>query len=430
MLNTRALSAQIIYAVLDEQKSLTACLAQLPKDLSASQKGQIQDFCYGCLRQFPKLNRLINQLCHTKLKPELNQLRYLLAVGIYQLLDEKAAEHAAIDETVEASKQMGLYAFTNMINAILREFQRVRETLALDNPQDVQATHPNWLVKQLKQAYPKGFKKIIAANLQQAPMWLRINQQQYADAQSYYALLQQAEINFVADKKNPHSIKLETPIAVDKLPNFFDGACTVQDAAAQNAARLLQPQDGERILDACAAPGGKTTHILELAPKAQVDALDIEVERLERVDQNLERLNQQAHVIAGDASEPQQWWDGILYDRILLDAPCSATGVIRRHPDILYLRREDDIQQLAQLQHKILKQMWQILKPGGTLVYATCSVLPQENKQQISQFLAQTSDAELQSIFASDTPADPGWQILPNQQNMDGFYYAVLKKQA
>ncbi len=429
-LNTRAISAQIIFAVLDKQQSLGQCFDQYTQDLNPSQKGQVQDFVYGVLRHYSQFNYCINQLTHTKIKPEFNLIRYLIAIGIYQLEQDRVADHAAVGETVEACKQLDYEGFSSLVNALLRSYQREQDNLAEKlkaAPAQITSAHPDWLLRRLKKAYPKGWKKVIKQNLAKPPFWLRINQN-HQSAENYKQQLKEAEINFTADAKQAETILLEQAIAVDALPGFFEGSCSVQDKAAQQAARLLDVKSGDRILDACAAPGGKTAHMLETCPDIDCEALDIDETRLSRVSQTMQRLALNCKTLLGDASK-QDWWNGQAYDRILLDAPCSATGVIRRHPDILYLRHDQDIEALSQLQQKILINMWSMLKPGGTLLYATCSVLPEENKQQIKQFLKTHSDAKLDPIFDNESVDDPGWQILPGVQNMDGFYYARLIKQ-
>lgn len=429
-MNTRAISARILEAVIDKKKSLSQALDDYTSELNPSQKGQVQDFCYGVLRNYSQYNFIINKLTDTKIKPQLNIVRFLIAIGLYQLDQDRVAEHAAIGETVEACKQLDLFKFTSLVNALLRSYQRQYEDLqdiVNHASEQVKSNHPDWFLRRLKQAYPKGWKKIVKQNKQKPPFWLRINEQ-VQSAEAFKQALTEAEIEFEADKKIPTCILLTKPVPVSTLPNFELGSCSVQDRAAQQAAALVEPTAGERILDCCAAPGGKTAHLFEVCPDISVDALDIDEKRLERVKQNMQRLNFSCTPIVGDASDPQQWWDGLLYDKILLDAPCSATGVIRRHPDILFLRRDEDIVALAELQQKILIKMWSLLKPGGTLVYATCSVLPEENKNQIIEFLKQQADAKLVKIFDSETNEDPGWQILPGGQNMDGFYYAKLQK--
>lgn len=429
MKNTRAIAALALQAVIDDKQSLSSVLPELTESIDGSAKGQCQDFIYSVLRNYPTYNYYINQLTHTKIKPELNLIRYLVAVGMYQLDSQRVAPHAAIAETVEASRVLDYDALSGLVNALLRSYQREGEAIQQKLAQQanpLRSALPDWLLKMLKNAYPKGYKKISRASLQKPPMWLRINQK-YVTNESFCQQLQQLDIGYQADKKQTQCLEITPPCNVDKLPHFFDGSSSVQDRAAQQAALLLQVSDGQNILDACAAPGGKTAHILELVTPQKLDALDIDEQRLKRTATNLERLNLEASLQQGDASQTS-WWDGELYDRILLDAPCSATGVIRRHPDIMYLRREEDIAQLVELQSQILDNLWAMLKPGGILLYATCSILPDENKHQISRFLQTQKDASLSPIFESESASDPGWQILPGNQNMDGFYYARLIK--
>ncbi|EEZ42171.1 ribosomal RNA small subunit methyltransferase B [Photobacterium damselae subsp. damselae CIP 102761] len=307
----------------------------------------------------------------------------------------------------------------------MRNYQRQQQEL------DAQAVshdagkygHPSWLLKLLKQAYPNDVDAICAANNTKAPMWLRVNRQHH-NRDEYRKLLDAEGIATELHPQAGDALRLLSPCDVYKLPGFEQGWVSVQDAAAQLAIEYLQPQAGELILDCCAAPGGKTAHILEHVPSAQVVAIDCDEHRLARVHDNLQRLNLQAKVLCADARYPEKWWDGDKFDRILLDAPCSATGVIRRHPDIKWLRRGEDIAALAQLQAEIFDAMWLQLKSGGTLVYATCSITPQENRDQVSAFLTRTADATLVGSEATN----PGRQILPGEENMDGFYYAVLQK--
>lgn len=258
-------------------------------------------------------------------------------------------------------------------------------------------------------------------------MWLRAHKSNQS-LTAFYNALTEANIEYTVHPEHDAAIRLRSPLPVDKIPGFADGWYTVQDAAAQFAALLLEAQDGESILDACAAPGGKTCHVLDTA-KVKMVAADIDETRLSRVTENLQRLKLIADLVCGDLAEPDTLNSYPLFDRILLDAPCSATGVIRRHPDIKWLRRDDDIEQLAQLQARILQTLWSKLKPGGTMVYATCSILPNENKDQMRQFLATQSDATLWPIDdKTESNDNPGWQILPGEHNMDGFYYCRLRK--
>jgi 16S rRNA (cytosine967-C5)-methyltransferase len=355
---------------------------------------------------------------------------FLILVGIYQVKHTRIPDHAAVSETVAATKPLKCDFLRGLINGVLRNVQR---NLAKDDaaeiaaklPDPIKYSHPSWFIKKVQNAYPDQWQEILNANLERPPMWLRVNQRHH-NVTEYLALLEQAEIPVALVDDKSSAIKLVAAVDVNKLPGFIDGWISVQDGAAQQAAILLDTQAGDFVLDCCAAPGGKTCHILELTPDlAKMTAIDIEESRLLRVKENLSRLNLSAEVITADAAS-QEWWDGQLFDRILLDAPCSATGVIRRHPDIKWLRKAEDIEKLAILQQQILKNIWSLLKPGGTLLYATCSILPEENIQQIEEFLSENNNAKLVSITNEKT--DIGWQILPNEQSMDGFYYAKLEK--
>ena len=313
-----------------------------------------------------------------------------------------------------------------MGNAVLRSFQRAQanDKPNTELPEPIAFNHPSWFIKKVKDAYPEQWQTILIANLARPPMWLRVNQQ-HNTVEQYKQKLADLDIEISQQDINSGALLLTNPIDVNKLPQFSDGHVSVQDAAAQQAAVILQAQAHEHILDCCAAPGGKTCHMLELESSLDMTAIDVEEHRLVRVEENLQRLKLDAHLIVGDATQPETWWNKKHYDRILLDAPCSATGVIRRHPDIKWLRKADDIEKLSELQQQILKNIWPLLKSGGTLLYATCSILPQENDQQIARFLAENKDATLIKINDSD---NLGWQILPSEQNMDGFYYAKLVK--
>ncbi|MGP2731086.1 16S rRNA (cytosine(967)-C(5))-methyltransferase RsmB, partial [Serratia marcescens] len=312
-----------------------------------------------------------------------------------------------------------------LINGVLRQFQRQQEELlqrAANN--DSRYLHPSWLLKRIQQAYPANWEQIVDANNQKPPMWLRVNRLHHT-REAYLQLLTDAGIAAEPHSDYADAVRLLAPCAVTDLPGFADGWVTVQDASAQGCVDLLDPQDGEQILDLCAAPGGKTTHILEAAPKAHVMAVDIDEQRLARVKENLQRLRLHAEVKLGDGRTPQQWCGDKQFDRILLDAPCSATGVIRRHPDIKWLRRDRDIAELAALQADILEAVWPHLKSGGVMVYATCSILPDENSSQIAAFLQRHADAKL--VETGDAQR-PGRQNIPHPEDGDGFFYAKLIK--
>ena len=420
--NLRSIAATAINQVLDNGQSLSTVLPDLQRNINDKDKALLQEICFGVLRYLPKLEWFISQLMEKPLTGKQRTLHYLIMVGIYQLLYTRIPPHAALAETVNGAVALKKPQLKGLINGVLRSFQRQQVQLEERITNNTsQYLHPSWLLKRLQTAYPDDWQSIIEANNQRPPMWLRVNSQHHTATQ-YLNLLEQSEITAHLHSSHPNAIHLDEPTAVSRLPGFEDGWSTVQDVSAQGCAELLEPQNGENILDLCAAPGGKTTHILELAPKANVIAVDIDELRLKRVKENLIRLKQHAVVIQGDGTQPETWAQGQQFDRILLDAPCSATGVIRRHPDIKWLRRDSDINELAQLQSQILEAIWPYLKPGGTLVYATCSIMPEENGKQIQSFLSKHNDACL------NDGTDAGLQILPSTNGGDGFFYARLVK--
>ncbi|CAM3839594.1 16S rRNA (cytosine(967)-C(5))-methyltransferase RsmB [Avibacterium endocarditidis] len=434
-LSVRAVAAQYLLQVLDKGQSLSTLLAEKTPSLKEQDLPLLQEICFGVCRVLPRLEQIILHLVDKPLKGKTRLVHCLLLVGLYQLLYLRTPDHAVVDEMVKAAKSLKLERFKGVVNGVLRRFLREREQILAKVDKHWQTLHPEWLVNKLKKAYPH-WREIIDANNQKPPMWLRVNRQ-HTQVSNYLTLLQNAEIEAVADD-HPQAIRLAQAKSVVQLPHFAQGWLTVQDLHAQWAGLLLAAQNGELILDACAAPGGKTTHILELAPQAKVVALDVEQHRLKRVEENLSRMRQHAQVICGDASQPEQWLSqiqpqfeqsAVQFDRILLDAPCSATGVIRRHPDIKWLRKESDIAQLVALQKSILNALWQCLKPNGVLLYATCSLLPEENCQQISEFLQQHPEAELMPLPFPEQ-GQVGHQFFPQENRGDGFYYAKLRKKA
>lgn len=428
--NVRVLAARSCFDVVDQGMSLSEVLpkaqAQLTNPLD---KALLQEICFGVMRQLPQLEAVCSQLMTKPLVKQLRPLQFLLYVGIYQLKFMRIPDHAAISETVDAARELKGQSLTKLINAVLRSVQRQPELFQFDTAADaVKYNHPGWLINRLRQAYPEQWHQVLAANQQKAPLWLRVNSQRI-NPTDYAAALTRAGIEYSRPiAELPQAIKLAQAQDVTTLPGYAQGWFSVQDAAAQYAAMLLQVNDSQHILDACCAPGGKSCHILELAPNASLTALDKDAKRLTRVEENLNRLGLTAKVIAADAAQPNSWWQGQLFDRILLDVPCSATGVIRRHPDIRWLRKNADIAPLCQLQQEILQQCWRLLAPGGVLLYATCSVLPDENSAQISHFLQHNSDARLDPL-PQQNAGTIGWQLLPGEQDMDGFYYARLIKQ-
>ena len=425
----RALAAEICYQVIDQGKSLSDALPKGQQKLAfAPDKALLQEICFGVMRQLPQLETVCQQLMDKPLIKQLRPLQFLIYVGIYQLKFLRIPDHAAISETVEAARLLKGQNLTKLINAVLRNVQRKPDLFDFSQASSaVQFNHPGWLISELQQAYPEQWQDVLTANQQKAPLWLRVNQQQISPG-AYLKALEEAGIAASQPFAYlPVAIKLEQACDITTLPGYAEGWFSVQDAAAQHAAFFLAPKPGEQVLDACSAPGGKSCHLLEQTPGLQLTALDRDAQRLARVTENLQRLQLQARVVAADVLDTASWWQGELFDRILLDVPCSATGVIRRHPDIRWLRKKTDIAPLTELQQQILQCAWRLLKPGGTLLYATCSVLPAENSEQLKQFLAQQSDA---SLLPLPELGSSSWQILPGEQDMDGFFYALLHKAA
>ncbi|MGB5446809.1 MAG: 16S rRNA (cytosine(967)-C(5))-methyltransferase RsmB [Psychromonas sp.] len=430
-MNVRALAAKVLNQVVEQGQSLSNVLPPAQQDLSPKDKALLQVLCYGVLRTLPRLDFFCRSLMDKALKGKQRDLHFLILVGFYQLLYTRIPSHAAVGETVNGAKALKKPALKGMVNGVLRNFLREQDDLIekADQQPALVYCHPSWLVKRLQAAYGDDLAaKIMDNNNQQAPMWLRVNAIHHSREQ-YQTLLNDAGLESFSSEFNDNALRLEKATDVYKLPGFETGWVSVQDGAAQLAAHYLDAQAGELILDACCAPGGKTVHVLELQPALkQMVAVDADAKRLLRVQDNLDRLQLNATVIHGDASQPDSWWHGELFDRILCDAPCSATGVIRRHPDIRWLRRDSDIAGLVALQQSILHALWDKLKPGGILLYATCSILPDENALQVERFLESTKDAALIPLSLQDNTPGKGRQILPNEDGMDGFYYAKLQK--
>jgi 16S rRNA (cytosine967-C5)-methyltransferase len=429
MLDCRAAAAQILAAVCGEGQSLERQLARLELIVRERDRSLLRELCYGSLRWQPLLIALLAPLLKKPLKERDNDIVQLMVIGAYQLLFLRIPPHAAISSAVEACRPLDKKWAAGLINAVLRTLQRDEKTLFEQVPAHARAAHPLWLWQALKNAWPEQAEAIFAANNSHPPLCLRVNHARTTTVH-YLAQLQTANIAAEACALAVDGVRLESACDVATLPGFAEGLVSVQDEAAQLAAYLLDIQPRQRVLDACCAPGGKTCHMLELQPTVAMYALDVSAERLQRVAANLQRLQLAAsHLIAGDALSPASWWDGKLFDRILLDAPCSGTGVIRRHPDIKLLRSADDIARLAELQYQLLTTLWPLLGVGGVLLYATCSSLPQENTQVIERFLHATASARELPIAAAWGITQPvGRQLLPQIDGNDGFYYARLEK--
>jgi 16S rRNA (cytosine967-C5)-methyltransferase len=426
--NSRLTAADILDRVLNGGQSLTAALDDGLQAIASTQdRAFIQALCYGVIRCYCRLDFILRQLLHKPLKDA--DVRALALIGLYQLGFMRVKPHAAVSETVAAmAKKPGA---KTLLNAVLRNYLRGREQLEAqaDADRTAAALHPAWLIRRIEQDWPEQAADVLAANNRHPPLTLRINVL-HGSRDDYLARLAAQRVAAAPVSACDSAVALEKPLPVEQLPGFAQGDVSVQDCAAQLAASLLEAQAGQRVLDICAAPGGKTAHILETQPHIkQLLAVDVDPERLRRVAENLQRLGLRAQLLAGDAAHPETWWDGRAFQRILLDAPCSALGVIRRHPDIKLLRKPDDIAQLAALQRTILDAAWPLLAPGGLLLYATCSILKQENESQIAAFLARRRDAVEVPIHAAwGMERTHGRQILPGDADMDGFYYARLRK--
>ena len=426
--NLRADCAWVIYQILEHGKSSRECLERVQRRHNVRDNAWLQEMSLGVMRRLPILQHGLRGLLDRPLKGNKKVVEHLILLGLYQLHYSRVSSHAAVGETVAAASYLGATSLKGLVNAVLRNFQR--ESLGdkpIENP-IIESGLPKWLFKAIENAYGADASRVREATNAMAPIWLRVNKQK-TSLTAFTAALDNINVAYTTSEEHGDAVILQKREDITALPGFNDGHFAVQDGAAQLAAHYLQAKAGERILDCCAAPGGKTGHIAENTPDVgYLLALDADATRLKRVEENMTRLQHAVDIKQGDATAPDTWWDGELFDRILLDAPCSATGVIRRHPDIRWLRKSSDIDNLAALQRQILDTLWALLKPGGTMLYATCSILPQENTQQIQQFLAQTPDAQLSPVTKTETTERPGRQILPGEQQMDGFYYARLVK--
>ncbi|UST95547.1 16S rRNA (cytosine(967)-C(5))-methyltransferase RsmB [Pseudomonas siliginis] len=430
-MNPRLAAAKALAAVLSGKASLNSSLPTQLDKVEDRDRGFTQDLAFGTARWQPRLSALAEKLLQKPFKAADADVEALLLVGLYQLLYTRVPAHAAIGETVGCADKLKKPWAKGLLNAVLRNAQRESETIFAELERDpvVRTAHPRWLQKSLKAFWPEQWEAICAANNAHPPMILRVNRRHHS-RDAYLALLGETGIAATPCVYSRDGIVLEAAADVRSLPGFAEGWISVQDEAAQMAADLLDLAPGQRVLDACCAPGGKTCHILEAEPAlAGVVAVDLEAKRLVRVKENLERLGLDAELIAADGRDIDKWWDGKPFQRILLDAPCSATGVIRRHPDIKLTRQPEDIVALAQLQGELLDAMWKTLEVGGILLYATCSTLPTENTEVIAAFLERTPGArELDLATAAGIKQPHGRQLLAQQGGHDGFYYAKLIK--
>jgi len=424
---------QAARAVLDVMagRSLTAALAQRRPQTHERSWGAVQDIAFGVFRHLGLLRGVLAGSLTQPLSDR--DLEALLLVALYQLEFSHAAPHAVVDHAVQTCVRLRKSSAKGLVNAVLRRFLRESEALLSQarRTEEGRWSYPQWWIDETRRTYPDRYGAILEAGNLYPPMTLRVNLTRIS-REEYAALLREQGLG--AEAIGEAALLLARPISVDRLPGFRDGLVSVQDLAAQYAAPLLDLCAGLRVLDACAAPGGKAAHILESA-RVQLTAVDSDTERLERVRETLHRLRLSASLVCGDASEPGCWWDGVPFDRILLDAPCTASGIVRRHPDIKWLRRMDDIPALAEQQRRLLEALWHTLAAGGKLLYATCSIFSAENQLQISAFLQSHAEAKVLALSIPDGSgigdiqeiANTQGQLLPDPRH-DGFFYALLQK--
>lgn len=433
MSNSRATAAQIISRVTKEKISLKEALsAGVNANVNSRDRAFIQELCYGVIRWYAPLRQLCGYLLKKPLNASDQNVYALLLIGLYQLNYLRTSPHAAVHETVQGARELNKVWAVPLINGVLRSFQRQKASLLKKLPKDSHFAHPDWLIKKLQQAWPNEWQTILAANNHLLPMSLRVNILKIT-RKDYLQKLKDKNITGRLSELSATGIILDESCPVIKLPGFMEGEVSIQDTAAQLATSLLLLKPGQSVLDACAAPGGKATHILE----SQSDllscvAVDSDAIRLSKVKENLNRLSlsdTKVQLLCAKAQNLKSIWKEDLFDRILLDAPCSGTGVIRKHPDIKLLRREEDIAKLAEQQYQLISSLWEILKPNGILLYVTCSVLPEENSDVLIRFLSQHADAKeevLDEIWG--VACSVGRQIFPQIHGPDGFYYARLRK--
>lgn len=430
----RATAAEIVDAVVSDGRSLDRALKEVEARVENDDRGLLRLLCYETLRHYWRLQYWIEARLDRPLKKRDSSVNALLAIGLYQLSDTRIPDHAVVSQTVDAVRFLRRPQLAPLVNAVLRGARRDRIFEQQPSNKEALYDHPQWLIDALEADWPDDWADILAANNERAPMTLRVNPAHGAAA-DYQSRLEADGIAAELVAAAPQALRLSEPRAVEVLPGFAAGHVSVQDAAAQLAAPWLLDGLSGRVLDACAAPGGKSGHLLELGgERIDLTCIDKDAARLERIATNLERLRLDATLLPADASQPAEWWDGVPFDGILLDAPCSASGVIRRHPDIKLLRRAADIRALAETQSALLDALWELLAPGGRLLYVTCSVLSAENDAVVARFLPGREEARENTLLQNNNIHDlmrakaRGFQVLPGVEGMDGFYFACLEK--
>lgn len=444
--SARQVAIQVVTNILLQQGSLSTQLARHQHDVASEHIPLLKELCFGVCRQYPLLNSIALHLLNHPFEEKDMDLYAALLIGLYQLGYMNTPDHAAVNETVEACRLLNKDWATKLINAVLRRYQREADDIIeeLEAMPSVEYNQPKWLVKRFKKHWPEQLEQIIEASNAHPPMCIRVNESQVS-RETYKAQLAEQGIESQDSLLSPSGLYLRSAVRVNELPDFEEGFSSVQDESAQLAAHILAPKVGEHVLDACAAPGGKTGHLLEFAAAQDnaeqtldLTAVELEPWRLEKIEANLERIGLMANLQCADAGDLGTWWDGAQFDKILLDVPCSATGVIRRNPDIKINRKPAEINELVEIQKNIVEQVWKTLKPGGYLLYATCSLMPEENEQQVAAFLAAHEDAKEQPLnclnqelkITTGLAVSHGHQLFPTLKGNDGFYYCLIQKAA
>ncbi|HKL50294.1 MAG TPA: 16S rRNA (cytosine(967)-C(5))-methyltransferase RsmB [Wenzhouxiangellaceae bacterium] len=426
----RLVAARALAAVLDQRRNLGDALADLDRQLGDSRdRALVRRLCNRVLRDFPALEWRLNQLLRKPLGRKAREIHFLLLLALDQLIEGREPAHAVVHASVAAARSAGQHHLSGLVNAVLRNQQRRAAELEDKMPRDpaLRLGYPGWLLDAIRRDWPAQWREIAEAGNRKPPVWLRVNRRR-STPDELCRKLAEAGIKAGTSSHFPDAVRLDHPARVSSLPGFAEGEFSVQDAGAQAAAALLELEDGQRVLDACAAPGGKAAHILECCD-AELTALEMDPARAERIRETFKRLGLAGEVVVGDAAAPGDWAGTQLFDRILVDAPCSATGVLRRHPDIRWQRQPGDVVENAALQGRILDALWPLLAPGGLLVYASCSILHAENRDQARDFIARHADAQpLDTNLDESVATDPGRQILPGSLDRDGFYYLRLRR--
>ena len=431
----RVQSSMVLNQVIHGKYSLDRAIEQAYKEIDDNEKPLFMNICYGTLRFYWELKAKIDQLLSKPLKKKDKIIENLLQSAIFQIDKTRIPDHAVVSQTVEASRKLNKGHFASLINGILRTYLRSDREIEKKS-EEIIFNHPNWMIKKIKQDWPLNWEEILKKNNDRAPMWLRVNQKKI-ETKKYYKQFLTNKYKIKVDNThiNDYAICLKTPISVKSLPGFEEGYVSIQDGAAQLAVDFVLKNQSGRILDACAAPGGKTAQLIEnIDSTSSVTAIEIDPERAELIQENLLRLGHSAELIVDDVSDIQSWWDSMFFDLILLDAPCSSSGVIRRHPDIKHLRRKNDIYTFQKKQLKIINAMWKILAPKGRLLYVTCSIFREENDEVMNQFLKKHDNVAFQELLLNNNilkkmiKTRHGYQLFPGTINTDGFYFSCLKK--